>query len=276
MPGVPSAPHIRGWRPDPTDFRDYPFPEPPALFVSLLPKRSSLRRFMPPVEDQGQIGSCTANASVAMIEYLERRRYGLHTDLSRLFTYYNARKYGGNVGEDTGAHIRDALRSLVHEGAAEELLWPYDPARFAQEPPPTAYSDATDRQARVYYRVRSLQELKVSIAWLRTPVVFGMLCYDSMWRPSGDLEPPSAGHNEKPNGAHAILAVGYDDARQRVIFRNSWGGWWGDQGYGSLPYEFVSNPAECWDFWTIRSSELKPSIQSYVKQAFQALRGKPL
>jgi len=58
--------------------------------------------------------------------------------------------------------------------------------------------------------------------------------------------------DERPIGGHAVLAVGYDDGSQRFMVRNSWGAEWGQGGYFSIPYAYVTNPGLAGDFWTVR------------------------
>ena len=58
--------------------------------------------------------------------------------------------------------------------------------------------------------------------------------------------------NERKLGGHAVLAVGYDNTSRRMIVRNSWGAGWGQAGYFTMPYEYITGP-NCSDFWTIRS-----------------------
>ncbi len=49
-------------------------------------------------------------------------------------------------------------------------------------------------------------------------------------------------------GGHAVLAMGYDDEKKLIKFRNSWGSAWGDKGYFYTPYDFVTEYAS--DMWT--------------------------
>ncbi len=45
-------------------------------------------------------------------------------------------------------------------------------------------------------------------------------------------------------GAHAMVIVGYDDAKQAFKVRNSWGADWGEDGYCWIGYDTFSDPAE--------------------------------
>jgi len=49
-----------------------------------------------------------------------------------------------------------------------------------------------------------------------------------------------------------VLAVGYDDASQRFLVRNSWGSGWGQAGYFTLPYAYLTTRGLASDFWTLQ------------------------
>ena len=70
-----------GWVPDVPDQRDYLLSavlKAPAR----LPAKVDLRSLCSKVEDQGQLGSCTANALAGAIEFLERRDQVPFTDFN--------------------------------------------------------------------------------------------------------------------------------------------------------------------------------------------------
>jgi len=85
------------------------------------------------VEDQGQLGSCTANALVGNLEFLEKKGGHTVTNLSRLFIYYNERAMEGTIYDDAGAMIRDGVKTLVKLGVCTERKWPYDITKFTQK-----------------------------------------------------------------------------------------------------------------------------------------------
>lgn len=257
-----------GWLPDIPDFRDYtpqsnevkqlfraPSKKPEAPAASM-----DLREFCSPVEDQGQIGSCTANAVIGLVEYFERRSKGEFLDASRRFLYKVTRKLYRLEG-DSGAYIRGTTRALHLFGTCPEEFWPYDEAKYDDEPPAFCYAFAQSYQAIKYYRIwdsnpqNLLTQLKSSLA-KGLPFAFGFTVYSSIWNPSvratGDIPFPQPG--ERVDGGHAIMAVGYDDSRHRFLIRNSWGTNWGQQGYGSLPYEYIERGIAD-DFWVLASAE---------------------
>ena len=88
------------------------------------------------------------------------------------------------------------------------------------------------------------------------PFVFGFAVYEHVVSAAvaktGILRMPKA--DERMLGGHAILAVGYDDAHRRLLFRNSWGAGWGRQGYGEMPYAYLETRSLSDDFWAIQET----------------------
>jgi C1A family cysteine protease len=244
-----------GWVPDRPDQRD-------KLYAAIaappkkLPARVDLSAQCSAVEDQGQLGSCTANALVGNLEFLERKAGHDVTDLSRLFIYYNERAMEGTVGEDAGAMIRDGVKSLVKLGVCTEKKWPYRIARFTAKPSSACYRDATNRQITSYHRILTLQQMKQCLAE-GYPFVFGFSVYQSFESATvartGKVELPKA--DETMVGGHAVCAVGYDEAARRFLVRNSWGAGWGMKGYFTMPYDYLANNNLADDFWTVRAFE---------------------
>ena len=106
-----------------------------------LPASVSLIKWFSPVEDQEEIGSCTANAGVGLVEYFERRAFGKHTDASRLFLYKATRNLMREKG-DTGAFLRTTMGALVLFGVPPEEYWPYKISNFDKEPTAFCYAFA--------------------------------------------------------------------------------------------------------------------------------------
>jgi C1A family cysteine protease len=232
--------HVRGygWRPQLPDVRDKLYA---ARLTGPLPAECDLRPSMPPVYDQGQLGSCTGNAIAGAMEY-ERNRQGLSDFIpSRLFVYYNERAREGTVSSDAGAAIRDGIKVVNSEGVCPETLWPYDIGMFTVKPPKRCYVAAETDEAVQYEAIQTLGDLKDAIA-SNLSVVFGFTVYEAFQSPavaqSGVLPMPIRG--EDPVGGHAVVAVGYSDSKNQVIVRNSWGASWGDHGYFYMPYQYMT------------------------------------
>lgn len=244
-----------GWIPDLPDVRDFPYIRL-AISIPPLPPATDLRPGCTPVENQGVLGSCTAQALVGNLEFLKKKTLKKTLNFSRLFLYYNERLIRHTVRTDSGASLRDGIKTLVKAGDCLEKVWPYTVSRFTVKPAKTAYTDALHYQILSYYRLHSLREMKHTLS-LGYPFVFGFAVYESFEsdevKKTGIMPMPDP--EERMLGGHAVLAVGYDDGKQTMTIRNSWGKGWGDGGYFFMPYAYLTNPNLSADFWTIRDME---------------------
>jgi C1A family cysteine protease len=242
-----------GWIPDLPDQRDHLYSAPLRQLAS-LPVCVDLTSLCPAVYDQGQLGSCTANAIGAAVEF-DRMKQGLPDFVpSRLFIYWNERNMEGTVDSDSGAQIRDGIKSVAKDGVCPETDWPYDIGSFTEKPSEQAYCDAKLDRAVSYQRLtQNLTQMKGCLA-SGFPFVFGFTVYESFESDqvatSGHAPMPAPG--EQSIGGHAVTAVGYDDTNQWLTVRNSWGDGWGMHGYFTLPYAYVTQSSLAADFWTIR------------------------
>lgn len=238
-----------GWIPDVPDQRDFLYS---AIKPGLkLPSQIDLRRFCSPVEDQGQLGSCTAQALAGNLEFLDKKPDNQYVDTSRLFIYYNERKLQNTISQDSGAALRIGIKSLKQYGACDESLWPYQIAKFTVKPSAACYKEAVGRTIKSYHRLISLPDMLACLAE-GFPFVFGFTVYESFesakTAKTGKVDMPKK--TERTLGGHAVMAVGYDQKSSRFIVRNSWGAGWGMAGYFTIPYEYIQALAD--DFWTIR------------------------
>ncbi len=235
-----------GWRHDLPDHRDIPF----TASAAPLPPAVDLRAEMPPVYDQGELGSCTANAIAAAFDY-ERAKQGLvFMSPSRLFIYANERIMERTpLSEDSGAQIRDGVKSLHKRGVCPEACWPYNIAQFSVKPPAEAYADALKDLALQYHTV-GLGGILACLA-ARRPVIIGISVYESFEShavaQTGIVPLPAEA--EQCLGGHAVLIVGYNLAARTYLVRNSWGQGWGNSGYFTLPFEYLEKYGS--DFWTL-------------------------
>jgi len=289
-----------GWLPDYPDFRDYTVERnevAPGLQLLgqkysvnamlekagvaelanvSLPGSVDLKAWCSPIEDQGNLGSCTAHAGVGIVEYYERRAFGKHIDASRLFLYKATRNMMHLTG-DTGAYLRTTMGALVLFGVPPEDYWQYEIADFDEEPPAFCYAFAQSYHALSYYRLDPLGTAKAALlsrikADLAAglPAMFGFTVYSSISQASqaatpGEIPFPTPG--EERLGGHAIVAVGYDEKKKirntnpgavetkgALLIRNSWGTGWGSGGYGWLPYDYVSKGLAV-DWWSLLKNE---------------------
>ncbi len=230
-------------------------PRPSSAFRKGLPTSVDLRSECPPVYNQGQLGSCTANGIAAAIEFDQRKQGNKEFTPSRLFIYYNERVMEGTVNQDAGAQVRDGIKSVATLGAPPETDWPYDVSEFAKKPPAAAYTDATQDLVTAYARVAQVLTQMQGCLAEGYPFVFGFTVYDSFESDTvaqtGIVPIPASG--ESVLGGHCVVAVGYDDTKRMFIIRNSWGNDWGLNGYCMMPYEYLIRSTLASDFWTIRS-----------------------
>jgi C1A family cysteine protease len=267
-----------GWKRDLPDIRDYNLESSdvkevldqsaPLKAVAAGPPSSvDLKKWCPPIEDQGALGSCTANAGVALLEYYQRRGMGKHLDASRLFLYKATRDLLGWTG-DTGAYLRTTMKAMVLFGVPPEAYWAYDIPQFDVEPPAFCYAFAQNYKTIRYYRLdpiaaspdQILKNIKRFLA-AGLPCMFGFSVYSSIpgiGAGTGDIPFPQSG--DSLLGGHAVVAVGYDDTKKigneqgALLIRNSWSTGWGDAGYGWLPYAYVEYGLAV-DFWSLVRAE---------------------
>ncbi|SEP25402.1 C1 family peptidase [Propionispora vibrioides] len=236
---------------DSPDLRDYIFYSSKYKLIEHLPAKIDLRSNCSPVVDQGELGSCTANAIASGLrEYWELKSTQSLITLSRLFLYYKERELEGQVNEDSGAEIRDGMKVLSQIGVCPETDWPYDIATFKNAPTDKQTTDAAIYKVNEYHRIILFSQIKAALAE-ELPVVIGIKVYDSFESDevaqTGLVPMPNPG-KEQYLGGHAVLIVGYDDSSKVFIVRNSWGTSWGDKGYCYLPYQYYTQGyiSDCW------------------------------
>ncbi|GAC1310959.1 MAG: C1 family peptidase [Mucilaginibacter sp.] len=246
-----------GWIPDLPDHRDIKYSAVRPTLTQ-LPPMIDLRDQCPPVYDQGQIGSCTANAIGGAFEF-GLRKQGLSDFMpARLFIYYNERAMEGDVGTDGGAQIRDGVKSAATQGVCNETQWPYDPNRLFTKPTDACYQAALSNLVEQYISLDNtdINQLKSCLS-AGNPFVFGFTVYQNFESATvaqtGILPMPAP--DESAIGGHAVLAVGYDDSKNAFIVRNSWGTEWGLAGYFYMPYAYITSVDLASDFWVIQLVE---------------------
>jgi C1A family cysteine protease len=279
-----------GWLPPRPDLRDYTKDQKDIkafsknLGIGAAKKKAStnvdLRQWCSPVENQGNIGSCTAHAGVGIVEYYEKRAFNKHIDASRLFLYKTTRNLMQITG-DAGGWLRCTMGALVLCGVPTEKYWPYNVDDFDEEPGAFVYSVA-DHYETLKYFCHDPQGARIPypdvLASVKKYLEAGIPSMFGFWGfPSNDKSDTKGGipypdEGEKADWGHAIVAVGYDDSKKiknltnnklttgALLFRNSWGSAWGDKGYGWLPYDYVLNNLAL-DFWSLLGIDLIDSGQ---------------
>ena len=319
--------HLGGWRKQPADLRDEEFRLKlhPSFLTSAVPPSGDLRGFCAPVEDQGELGSCTANAFAGLVEANELRAKALHSraalgvaaaplvtvsgvtqnadgsvsfttkvtagsapaptpgpapsptpsptpgkliDVSRLFEYYATRKIEGTTSEDSGATIRDTAKAGAQYGIAPESSWPYDAAKFTQNPPAAVWTAAATHKVTSYHSIADGDILTMkSVLATGYLIEFGFNVYSyfmsQQMATQAFLDVPKS--SETLEGGHAVDLCGWDDnmanpinksSKGAFLVRNSWGSGWGLSGYFWMSYDYVKSTKLCSDFWVVQSSPL--------------------
>lgn len=253
--------HAFGWKPSLPDFHDVQY----TAMVEGMPVLEEVdpRGDMPAPYDQGQLGSCTANAIAGAFEYdriLDGDSFGTP---SRLFIYYGERVREGTVTTDSGAYGRDGFKLLRKTGAPPEELWPYVIEQFAQKPSAEAFAEAGKRKIFDYVHPglgprKTLIERKEAFQRVlsnKQTIAFGFTVYESFedqtkWDGVGLMPIPEPG--EAVLGGHEVLMVGYlKDYPDHVLVRNSWGTGWGLDGYFLMPWTFACDMQGAGDWRSI-------------------------
>lgn len=246
-----------GWLPDIPDRRDKPY-RAPSRFKP-LPPMASVRDQVPNIFNQGSLGSCTANA-LASAYQLQRVKQGLDPwRPSRLFIYYNERAMIHTLKEDSGAYLRDGIKSLARLGVCPETMWAYDVSKFTQKPNRMCYGAAKAVQVLKYCRIsKDLDDMK-SVLAQGLPFVVGISIYESFETAevSQTGVVPLPYPQERLLGGHAILCVGYNDTTRRFELLNSWGEGWGDKGFFTVPYGYLIDENLADDRWVISLTEIE-------------------
>lgn len=219
------------------------------------PKEVDLRSKFPPVFNQGNIGSCTGNGTSALLAFVYAMEKLKVFIPSRLFIYYNARDIENSVNEDAGAQIRDCIKTVAKQGVCDEVEWPYVEKKFAVRAPISCYNHASQHVAVQYYRIdnKSLNSLKACLD-ANACIVFGLTLYDSFekgnWTETTCVMPFPNVKYEEEIGGHALVVVGYSDAKKCFLVRNSWGKDWckKEGGHFWLPFSIMTSDmvSDCW------------------------------
>jgi C1A family cysteine protease len=215
------------------------------------PMSVSLRDKMPPIFNQGQLGSCTANASGALFQFAHGGG-----PYSRLQIYYNSRMMEGTVAYDSGAFLRDVIQVLANTGAGLEADWPYIESQFTVPPPPVEMNEAAQNKALEYSRLVTRDDFRNCLVQGH-PFVIGFTVYSSFEgaevAQTGIVPMPTV--NDQMMGGHAVCVIGYNanyNGGDYYEVRNSWGEDWGDEGNFWIPAAYLENPNLAQDAWTVR------------------------
>jgi len=220
--------------------------------------------------DQGNIGSCTANALCYAYVY-DAPTFSP----SRLFLYYNERFLDGDVPIDAGSTLSEGINALEKYGVCKESTWSYNTNNFAVKPSKAAYTEGVKNEVLMATRVQqSLSSMKGCLI-AGYPFVVGFEVYSSFESPavaSTGMVPMPNTHTEQLLGGHACICLGFNDTKKVWIMQNSWGAGWGDKGYFYLPYDYLTSPSLAGDMWRIlkvsttsASNNVAPNVSLRLK-----------
>jgi C1A family cysteine protease len=258
--------HAMGWKPDKGGVKDKAFINNPRFSGTPIATRTDLRAKMPPVYNQGSVGSCTGQGCAAILDlaHVKSTPGAKFFNPSRLFIYYGAREIAGTTHIDNGAQIRDVISTVLNKGAPPEnqwcpfpktVSWPYIPSNVTVKPPSGAYKEALKYQALHSYKCQSLTDVRRALS-MELPVVFGVPVYpdiEGLNKTNYTLKVPEP--YARAIGGHAMVVVGHDDTKQTLIIRNSWGVEWGNKGHCLMPYAYWQKFSGSTDPWVIDNAE---------------------
>jgi GNAT superfamily N-acetyltransferase len=154
-----------------------------------------------------------------------------------MYGFVRARELEGTFpgSQETGVYQTTEIRVGKGWGIPPESAWPYCVREWPPVEPPGMDAIAKKRRLFAYTRIRTLDDAKRVIA-AGSPLSAAFEIDQSWSDPSeGRVAHPS---KHVPNGSHTVMIYGWDDERQQLQFRNSWGESWGERGNGVLPYAY--------------------------------------
>jgi C1A family cysteine protease len=240
-----------GWIPDKLDNRDKYIKFKDKHYNNLKPK-IDLRDSFDNIYDQGKLNSCTSNAICGAFIYDQKKKQLPSFEPSRMFLYYNYRLIKHNTEQDSGASIRNSLKTINKQGICGEKLWSYELENFNKKPNDSCYRKSIFNNSLKYRRVvHDLKELKTALS-NNHPIIFGFNVFSNFenFNASKDIMPNPEENNDKIIGKHVGIAVGYSDDKECFLIQNSWGKEWGIDGYFMMPYSFIES-IHCSDFWVL-------------------------
>lgn len=227
-----------------------------------IPSAFTLRSEMTPVKDQGSLGTCTSFCVIALLEHIHRR------DLSEAHLTHEAERRFGDCKE--GLALVHGMTHAREPGLCDEADWPYDNVQVCWTNPPNVggrvrfgfkgigrvyntprrvlLDDINDAQTTAPQPGGKTAAIKHQMFGRRRPVAVSVpVFWRAGWSLGPDIVMPSAAmldefaslSSPKEDGWHCIAVVGWDDSRARFVFKNSWDRWWGDSGFGTLPYSYI-------------------------------------
>lgn len=249
-----------GWNKDKEDVRDLKFSLPKLETPKSIYLAHDYK--LPPPYDQGELGSCTANAVAFLVHFnLLNKNVDIASNAfrpSRLFIYYYERVIENTVDLDSGAYLRDGIKAVANYGAPSEDLWDYDIKKFSTLPSERAHRYGLKFKALKYEKIDNTNKsLLINALMQGFPICFGLYVFTSFLSHEVEMTGivPLPTGTDQVEGGHAMVIVGYREKDDSFVVRNSWGQSWGQGGYCRIPASYLTNSYYASDFWTITRIE---------------------
>jgi C1A family cysteine protease len=244
-------PRKYGYIPTKPDHRDFGLSSLPFRLAPALAPTCFLDAWLGPVRDQGDEGSCTANAGAGDFDF-QLRKYDPRFNsnpatapvMSAAFLYYMERQLNGTLSQgDAGSDGRTSCQAENQFGVCTNATMPYVAGQYNDAPTDAAISEALSYKNGAYHQALNVQDIK-SILTSGYCVRVGFAVYSSFESDTGTstVYQPNLS-TEQLLGYHEVLVKGYDDTQFSGAFsvRNSWGSDWGVKGDFWFPYSVMAN-----------------------------------
>lgn len=250
-----------GWRPQlPGVGRDRPY-RLRQLGLTYPPSTNNRAKGLASIVDQGNLGSCTANAGAQVVNTLRLRQGLPEIPLSRLALYYWTRVREGTQDQDAGATIADTITTLKTAGIGPEPDWPYDVTKYAVQPPGKEVIDALKELVLSDLLLDNTDLRQIKDALYSGHVIdLGFTVQQSFEGIGPDGLMPMPMSQEDVLGGHSVYAIDYDDTVKcpganpgALLCANSWSNSWGASGFFWMPYDVATNKDICDDWWAVNS-----------------------
>ncbi|MHC4472308.1 MAG: C1 family peptidase, partial [Planctomycetota bacterium] len=223
-----------------------------AFRLGSLPPSKSWADTLPPIDSQGQQGSCVGWATAYYVKTSwENRSVPGWNETARTGQFSPAFVYNQiNGGKDEGSRPEKALALMIEKGAATWADMPYSDRDFTTQPSAAVLASAEDYKnvdQRYFGDTFNLSSVKQYLA-NTGPLIFAIAVDDGFMHGTGDYTQ----YSNPPNpGGHAITCVGYDDSHGggALLLANSWGDDWRDQGSVWVTYSAMADIY--WGVWSM-------------------------